>query len=126
MQHGGDLAITQSRLVLKAQYIPNLAHGQPRLRHRLLPRKSPKRSRSLRLSYLSLTGPTCRGTVARHDVEYRPDITWNPGRMTWNLQEWPVEYLLRPRRTPSKIVDFLSPNAPLNRFNILRGLSPNS
>jgi hypothetical protein len=31
------------------------------------------------LSCLSLTGPTYRGPVARHAVEPRPDITWNPG-----------------------------------------------
>ncbi len=39
------------------------------------------------------------------------------------LTEWPVEFLLRPRRTPHTIPDFLSPNAPKNRLDILRGLA---
>ncbi len=38
------------------------------------------------------------------------------------ITEWPVEFLLRPRRTPSTIADFLSPDAPPNRLDILRGL----
>jgi putative acetyltransferase len=37
------------------------------------------------------------------------------------LTEWPVEFLRRPRRTPDTIPDFLSPNAPENRLEILRG-----
>lgn len=36
--------------------------------------------------------------------------------------EWPVEFLSRPRRTPETIPNFLSPNAPKNRLDILRGL----
>jgi hypothetical protein len=67
------------RLVLEAHHFPNLAHGQPRLRHRLPPREKPEKVTIAGLSYLSLTGPTCRGTVARHTVERRPDTTWNPG-----------------------------------------------
>ena len=38
------------------------------------------------------------------------------------IAEWPVEFLRRPRRTPNTIPDFLSPNAPANRLDILRGL----
>ncbi|APV48859.1 GCN5 family acetyltransferase [Betaproteobacteria bacterium GR16-43] len=37
------------------------------------------------------------------------------------LTEWPVAFLSRPRRTPRTIPDFLSPNAPANRLDILRG-----
>ena len=39
------------------------------------------------------------------------------------LTEWPVEFLLRPRRTPNTIPDFLAPDAPPNRLDILRGLA---
>lgn len=39
------------------------------------------------------------------------------------VTEWPVEFLLRPRRTKDTIPDFLSPNAPRNRLAILRGLA---
>jgi putative acetyltransferase len=42
------------------------------------------------------------------------------------IAEWPVEFLRRPRRTPSTIPDFLSPNAPANRLDILRGLANQS
>jgi hypothetical protein len=38
------------------------------------------------------------------------------------IAEWPVEFLSRPRRTPRTIPDFLSPEAPANRLEILRGL----
>jgi hypothetical protein len=38
--------------------------------------------------------------------------------------EWAVEFLHRPRRTPRTIPDFLSPDAPANRLDILRGLAP--
>lgn len=37
------------------------------------------------------------------------------------LTEWPVEFLSRPRRTSRTIPDFLAPNAPNNRLEILRG-----
>ena len=37
------------------------------------------------------------------------------------ITEWPVEFLNRPRRTPHTIPDFLSPTAPSNRLDILRG-----
>jgi hypothetical protein len=39
------------------------------------------------------------------------------------VTEWPVEFLGRPRRTPSTIPDFLAPDAPANRLDILRGLA---
>lgn len=51
-----------------------------------------------------------------------------PGRYVHILEEriteWPVEFLRRPRRTATTITDFLSPNAPPNRLDILRGLAP--
>lgn len=37
------------------------------------------------------------------------------------ITEWPVEFLSRPRRTERTIPDFLSPDAPSNRLDILRG-----
>lgn len=39
------------------------------------------------------------------------------------VTEWPVEFLRRPRRTNKTITDFLSPTAPANRLDILRGLT---
>ena len=39
------------------------------------------------------------------------------------LTEWPVEFLSRPRRNANTIPAFLSPNAPSNRLEILRGLA---
>jgi hypothetical protein len=39
------------------------------------------------------------------------------------IAEWPVAFLRRPRRTTRTIPDFLSPNAPPNRLEILRGLA---
>jgi len=38
------------------------------------------------------------------------------------IAEWPMEFLRRPRRTQNTIPDFLAPNAPANRLDILRGL----
>jgi len=38
------------------------------------------------------------------------------------LTEWPVEFLTRPRRNENTISNFLSPNAPVNRLEILRGI----
>jgi hypothetical protein len=38
------------------------------------------------------------------------------------LTEWPVEFLTRPKRNKNTIPDFLSPNAPDNRLEILRGI----
>lgn len=37
------------------------------------------------------------------------------------VTEWPVVFLRRPRRTPRTIPDFLAPDAPPNRLEILRG-----
>jgi putative acetyltransferase len=37
--------------------------------------------------------------------------------------EWPVEFLRRPKRTPSTIPDFFAPNAPSNRLDIIRGIA---
>lgn len=49
-----------------------------------------------------------------------------PGKYTRvkkrRVTEWPVEFLSRPRRTQNTIPDFLSPTAPENRLDILRGL----
>lgn len=42
------------------------------------------------------------------------------------LTEWPVEFLSRPRRTERTIPDFLSPAAPPNRLEILRGTATRS
>ncbi len=37
------------------------------------------------------------------------------------LTEWPVAFLSRPKRTEKTIPDFMSPSAPNNRLDILRG-----
>lgn len=42
------------------------------------------------------------------------------------ITEWPVEFLRRPQRTLNTIPDFLSPNAPKNRLDVLRGLASRS
>jgi putative acetyltransferase len=39
------------------------------------------------------------------------------------VTEWPVEFLARPRRTDRTIPDFLAPDAPANRLDIIRGLA---
>jgi hypothetical protein len=39
------------------------------------------------------------------------------------IAEWPPEFLNRPRRTERTIPDFVAPNAPHNRLNILRGVA---
>lgn len=39
------------------------------------------------------------------------------------VTEWPVEFLARPKRTGSTIPDFMSPDAPGNRLDILRGIA---
>ena len=39
------------------------------------------------------------------------------------ITEWHVEFLSRPKRTENTIPDFLSPNAPSNRLDILRGVA---
>jgi putative acetyltransferase len=40
------------------------------------------------------------------------------------VTEWPLAFLSRPRRTVHTIPDFLDPDAPPNRLDILRGLAP--
>jgi hypothetical protein len=42
------------------------------------------------------------------------------------ITEWPVEFLRRPRRTANTIPDFLSPTAPANRLDLLRGRVPSA
>lgn len=37
------------------------------------------------------------------------------------IAEWPVTFLSRPKRTATTIPDFLSPDAPAHRLDILRG-----
>ena len=39
------------------------------------------------------------------------------------ITEWPVAFLSRPRRNDRTIPDFLAPDAPSNRLDILRGLT---
>lgn len=39
------------------------------------------------------------------------------------ITEWPVPFLKRPRRTRRTIPDFMSPEAPSNRLDIIRGLA---
>ena len=39
------------------------------------------------------------------------------------LTEWPVEFLNRPRRTEDTIPAFLSPTAPANKLDIIRGIA---
>jgi hypothetical protein len=41
----------------------------------------------------------------------------------YRIAEWAVEFLARPRRDEHTIPDFLSPSAPPNRLDILRGLA---
>ena len=38
------------------------------------------------------------------------------------IAEWPVAFLSRPQQTDRTIPDFISPSAPSNRLDILRGL----
>ncbi len=40
------------------------------------------------------------------------------------MTEWPLAFLGRPRRTARTIPEFLAPDAPPNRLDILRGLAP--
>jgi putative acetyltransferase len=39
------------------------------------------------------------------------------------ITEWPAYFLARPKRTASTIPDFLAPDAPANRLDIIRGLA---
>ena len=38
------------------------------------------------------------------------------------ITEWPLDFLMRPRRTQHTIPDFMAPDAPANRLDVLRGL----
>lgn len=40
------------------------------------------------------------------------------------VAEWPVTFLSRPRRDATTIPEFMAPDAPPNRLEILRGLAP--
>jgi type I restriction enzyme R subunit len=88
--HGGtrgadrrcDVAIARPGLVLEAQDLPDLAHGQPRLRHRRPPRETLPRTTVARLSRSTSAGPAHRGTVARHAVETAAGMAWNPQQST--------------------------------------------
>lgn len=42
------------------------------------------------------------------------------------VTEWPVEFLNRPRRTERTIPDFMAPDAPANRLDIIRGIAAKS
>jgi hypothetical protein len=39
------------------------------------------------------------------------------------ITEWPPEFLSRPQRTEKIIPEFMSPNAPSNKLDIIRGLA---
>ncbi|AVW98932.1 GCN5 family acetyltransferase [Vibrio vulnificus] len=39
------------------------------------------------------------------------------------ITEWPIEFLRRPKRTKETIPDFLAPNAPANKLDIIRGFA---
>jgi hypothetical protein len=39
------------------------------------------------------------------------------------ITEWPVAFLSRPKRTDRTIPDFLAPDAPTNRLDIIRGIA---
>lgn len=42
---------------------------------------------------------------------------------TERITEWPVDFLTRPKRTEKTIPNFLDPNAPANKLDILRGVT---
>lgn len=56
--------------------------------------------------------------------EYIDEVT--PGQYVHGRErrvtEWPVAFLSRPRRTPTTIPNFLAPDAPDNRLDLLRGV----
>lgn len=39
------------------------------------------------------------------------------------VAEWPVQFLSRPRRTENTIPKFMSPDAPSNKLDIIRGIA---
>jgi hypothetical protein len=58
----------------------------------------------------------------RHYIdEPKPGVFIHVKRV--RLTEWPVEFLDRPRRNKDTIPDFLAPDAPANRLDILRGIA---
>lgn len=57
----------------------------------------------------------------QHIDEPQPGVFVHVKKM--RITEWPVEFLSRPRRTPRTIPDFLAPDAPRNRLDILRGIA---
>lgn len=77
---------------------------------------------------LKFAGETAGATeplaLVRQD-EYIDELT--PGQYIHvkeqRITEWPPEFLKRPRRTENTIPDFMSPDAPENRLDILRGLA---
>jgi hypothetical protein len=74
------------------------------------------------------TRDTEKPLVLVRQVEYIDEPKPGEYRHVKNVRiaEWPVEFLHRPQRTPNTIPDFLSPNAPSNRLDILRGLASRS
>lgn len=73
----------------------------------------------------SISNPGCEEPIALVlQVEYIGED--EPGEYfhvkEQRLTEWHVDFLQRPRRKVNTIPDFLSPNAPANRLDILRGL----
>ncbi|WP_121808477.1 GCN5 family acetyltransferase [Mucilaginibacter kameinonensis] len=74
----------------------------------------------------SQTNPGCEEPVALILQEEYIDEP-QPGQYIHikeqRITEWPVEFLSRPKRNPNTIPAFLSPNAPVNRLEILRGLT---
>lgn len=74
----------------------------------------------------SQTNPGCEEPLALIlQEEYIDEL--QPGQYIHikeqRITEWPVEFLSRPKRSPNTIPAFLSPNAPANRLEILRGLA---
>jgi len=39
------------------------------------------------------------------------------------ITEWPAEFLSRPKRKENTLLDFMSPDAPENKLDIIRGLA---
>lgn len=82
-----------------------------------------KASKSLRKSDNSIAEveePLALILQKEHINEPKPGIYKHVKKK--RITEWPVECLRRPRRTSRTIPDFLNPNAPANRLDIIRGL----
>ena len=77
------------------------------------------------LAFSRLTDGTEAPLALIRQLEYIAEP--NPGEYHHvkeeRITEWPVEFLRRPRRTKNTIPDFLAPNAPANKLDILRGLA---